>query len=65
MGHEMAEHDESFIDRIMYMTDEELLAYLHSLPSVQKKAMEEAIFRAMSQRAVSEHIGNLNGGPSD
>ena len=56
---EMAEYDQAFIDRIMDMGYEEMLAYLHSLPEVERKAMEEAIFRALSRRAVKDHFDEL------
>lgn len=59
MGFEMAEYDQAFIDRIMDMPDDEILAFLHSLPTVERKAMEQAIFRAVSQRAVKDHIDEL------
>ena len=58
---EMAEYDQAFIDRIMEMGYEEMLAYMHALPEVERKAMEEAIFRALSQRAVKNRIDELRG----
>ncbi len=60
--HDMAEYDATFIDRMMNMLDEELLAYLQSLTPAERKIMEEAIFRAVSQRAVKDHIEELKGG---
>lgn len=62
MQFEMAQDDQTFIDRIMFMTDDEILAYLHALPAAEKKAMGEAIFRAMCQRAVRDYMDGLNGG---
>ena len=59
---EMAEYDQSFIDRMMGMADDELLMYLHALPELERKAMEQAIFRALSQRAVQDQIDNLTRG---
>ncbi len=62
MGFEMAEYDQAFIARMMDMADEDLLAYLHSLSEPERKAMEQAIFRGLSQQAVKEHILELQGG---
>ncbi len=59
---EMAEYDQSFIDRMMVMADDELLVYLHSLTEIERMAVEAAIFTAMSQRAVSEFFEYLSGG---
>ncbi len=58
----MAEYDQTFIDRMMEMADEDIIVYLQLLPEVQRKAMEEAIFRAMSQRAVRKRLDELSGG---
>ena len=60
--HDMAEYDLTFIDRMMEMYDEELLAYLHSLTPDERKAVEAAIFREMSQRAVQNHLSDLQSG---
>ncbi|HEX8992025.1 MAG TPA: hypothetical protein VF784_10145 [Anaerolineales bacterium] len=59
---EMAEYDHEFIDRMMDMGDEGMLAYLHSLPEAERKMLEEAIYRAISQRALREHKEDLGGG---
>jgi hypothetical protein len=58
----MAEYDHEFFDRLMDMGDEGILAYLHSLPEVERKMLEEAIARAISQRAVRERKDELSGG---
>ena len=57
---EMAEYDHAFIDRIMDMRYEDILAYLQTLSDLERKAMEEAILRAVSQRAVQYHIEQLS-----
>ncbi len=59
---DVAEYDQAFIDRIMDMGYEEMLAYLHSLPAVERKAMEEAIFRAIGHRVLKDQIEGLGGG---
>ena len=59
---DMAEYDDEFIDRMMDMGYEGFLAYLHSLPEAERKLLEEAMNRALSQRAVSEHKEELGGG---
>ncbi len=61
-NHEMAEYDQAFIDRLMEMADIDIIAYLQLLPETQRKVMEEAIFRAMSQRAVRDSLDEINGG---
>lgn len=50
----MAEYDQGFVDRMMAMYNEELMAYLQTLSPAERKATQEAIFIAMSQRAVQE-----------
>jgi hypothetical protein len=61
----MAEYDQAFIERISEMGYEEVLAYLQTLPEVERKAMEDAIYRAASHRAVKEHYEWLTGGLLD
>ena len=58
----MAEYDNEFIDRMMDMGYEGFLAYLHSLPEPERKLLEEAVNRAVSQRVVREHKEELGGG---
>ncbi len=62
---EMAEYDHEFIDRMMDMGDEGMLAYLQSLPEAERKMLEQAIYRALSQRAVREHKEELGGGSTN
>ncbi len=62
---EMAEYDHEFIDRMMDMGDECVLAYLHSLPEAERKMLEEAIYRAVSQRALRQHKDELAGGSTN
>ncbi len=61
-NHEMAEYDQTFIDRVLEMADIDIIAYLQLLPEAQRKVMEEAIFREMSQRAVKDSLDEINGG---
>ncbi len=58
----MAEYDQTFIDRVLEMADIDIIAYLQLLPEAQRKVMEEAIFREMSQRAVKDSLDEINGG---
>ncbi len=59
---EAAEYDQAFIDRMMEMGFEEMLVYLQALPEAERKAVEDAIHRAISQRVVKDHIEYLQGG---
>lgn len=59
---DMAEYDDEFIDRLMEMGNEGFMAYLHSLPEVERKMLEEAISREISRRAVGERKDELRGG---
>ena len=56
-----AEYDQSFIQRVLDMADEEIFALLHALPDVDRKVMVAAISWALSQQAMQEHIDDLNG----
>ncbi len=58
----MAEYDHEFIDRMMDMGYEGFLAYLHSLPEAERKLLEDAMNRAVSQRVLREHREELGGG---
>ncbi len=58
----MAEYDQGFIDRMMEMFNGELMAYLQTLSPEERKATEQALFIAMSQRAVDEIHYYLSGG---
>ncbi len=58
---DMAEYDQQFIDRMMNMSDEEILAYLHSLPEAERGGMEEAILRVMSQEMLKSQLQWLRG----
>jgi len=59
---EAAELDQAFLDRMWQMGYEEMLVYLQALPEAERKAVEEAINRAISHRVVKEHIEYLQGG---
>lgn len=59
---DMAEYDEAFLERIAEIGYEDFMAYLQSLPDLERKAMEEAISRAAGQLAMKYHHEWLTGG---
>ena len=58
----MAEYDEAFLDRFVGMGYEDFIAYLQSLPEPERKALEEAINRAVGLQAAKDHHAWLRGG---
>jgi hypothetical protein len=65
MQYEMAEYDVTFIDRILYLSDDEILAYVRSLPEGDQQPMAQAILRAASLRALSRFMEDLHQGFAD
>ncbi len=61
----MAEYDEAFLERFVGMGYEDFIAYLESLPEPERKALKEAIDRAVSLQAVKEHHEWLRGGVAE
>ncbi len=58
---EMAEYDETFLERMAEMGYEDFMAYLQSLPEDERKATEAALSTAVSLQAVKYHHKWLRG----
>jgi hypothetical protein len=54
MLYEMAEDDLAFVDRLCELTEEQVMAYLQTLPAEQQQPMAEAILRALTLRSLQE-----------
>jgi hypothetical protein len=65
MQYEMAEDDQALIDRILRLSDDEILAYVRSLPELEQQPMAAAILRAASLRAVADYRDDLHQGHVD
>jgi hypothetical protein len=59
----MAEYDQALLDSMIDAADEELAAYLESLSDMERKVMEEVLFRASAHRLTKAHLDNLKRGP--
>lgn len=57
-----AEYDEEFFQRFAAIDWDALRAYLEALPEAERKAIMEALNRAVGQQAVKEHHEWLRGG---
>ncbi|HTP02929.1 MAG TPA: hypothetical protein VMJ64_16260 [Anaerolineales bacterium] len=60
--YDAAEYDEEFFDRLDAMGNDDFMAYMEALSKEERKAVMAAIYRALSQRAVREHIEYLQMG---
>ena len=59
----MAEYDQALLDWMIGVADQELAAYLESLSDMERKVMEEVLFRASTNRLMIVHLDNLKCGP--
>ncbi len=60
--YDAAEYDETFLERMVEMSWEDLRVYLETLPEAERKAVMEALNRAACQQAVKDHHEWLRGG---